>query len=646
MKLIDKILEDFSALDEVIATEVDDFQNPIHILKLKEIMASYGIQYEVINPIIRTLTEEDDEGGLDDDEKEKAEKMGLTHLGRGSYGKEGKPPTHKAQDGKLVKVDIGKEPEKDGSGKLKPDDFNPEKTGYLGIGKDDSDDTEQHKDSSIEANTEVNKELQDKISKEKNPKKKEALKAEYISNQLGNMLRVSSIESGAGRYDISREDVITYRKYLEKIMNDPDGEPAKTLNAIKEERKRKYGEVTEDDIDSFIADLEVSSKSGSKKSDMYDPTVVIDIKSKIRGKGNPGSTYTTGNLGEVRYRNVIRAYLETGGISPITGEVVPFSECQLDHIVSLGNGGKDEPDNWMFMEERFNQYKGKKTDEDIRSDLERDFYLTDAEIAAGEESAEVTKALKAEDRAFWKSKFNKVKGSDNPREIGVTINQLNKMSKTELGNFIYGWNLANPDDEISRYGTQKIEVGGKSLEYARGEGEDNPVKPVKGDPSTYGLVVNDDGEVVKKYPNDKEADSIKRFKDNRASGGREKGKSQFVDLIVDKGLASDSTKLDEIFADEVLNHRTGQNKRNKVIKAKVKAAEKAPGSMENKKKIVEKSLKDWDNNNIEPGGKNDEKFIKDAMKRKKSQDWQDWKKKRDIFEYQQWSKFADKEKTK
>ena len=59
MKLIDKILEDFSALDEVIATEVDDFQNPIHILKLKEVMASYGIQYEVINPIIRTLTEEE-----------------------------------------------------------------------------------------------------------------------------------------------------------------------------------------------------------------------------------------------------------------------------------------------------------------------------------------------------------------------------------------------------------------------------------------------------------------------------------------------------------------------------------------------------------------------------------------------------------
>ncbi len=140
MKLIDKILEDFSILEDVNASEVDDFQNPIHIVRLKEVMASYGIQDEVINPIIRTITEQDDEGGLDDDEKEKAKKMGLTHLGRGSYGKEGKPPTHKAQDGKLVKVDkdTGKEPEKDDSGKLGPDDFDTEKTNYLGVGKDDS----------------------------------------------------------------------------------------------------------------------------------------------------------------------------------------------------------------------------------------------------------------------------------------------------------------------------------------------------------------------------------------------------------------------------------------------------------------------------------------------------------------------------
>ena len=214
------------------------------------------------------------------------------------------------------------------------------------------------------------------------------------------------------------------------------------------------------------------------------------------------------------------------------------------------------------------------------------------------------------------------------------------MSKPQLANLIYGWNLANPNDELSRYETQKIEVDGKRLEYARGEGADNPVKPVEGDPSTYGLVVNDDGKVIKKYPNDTEEESIKRFKDNRASGGREKSKPQFIEMIIEEGIASDSTIIDEIFENEILNHRTGQNKRDKAIKAKVKAAKEAPGSMENKKKIVKKSLKVWGEENQEPF-----KDLK-SNKRKKTQEWQDWKKKRDIFEYQQWSKFADKEKTK
>ena len=69
MKLIDKILEDFSILEDVNASEVDDFQNPIHIVRLKEVMASYGIQDEVINPIIRTITEQDDNEDEDVEEE-------------------------------------------------------------------------------------------------------------------------------------------------------------------------------------------------------------------------------------------------------------------------------------------------------------------------------------------------------------------------------------------------------------------------------------------------------------------------------------------------------------------------------------------------------------------------------------------------
>jgi hypothetical protein len=505
---------------------------------------------------------------------------------------------------------------------------------------------EKDKEEIIKQTKEKNKELWDKIEKEESPKRKEALKAEYIDTQLDNMLRVSSIERGAGRYNMSREDVQSYRKYLEKIMADPENEPKKSIDKIKEERNRKYGEITEDDIDKFMEDLEGSSKAGSGKSDKYDPEVVAGIKAKVRGKGGPGSSYTTGDAGAERYRNVIRAYLETSGISPITDEVVPFSECQLDHIVSLGNEGQDEPDNWMFMEERFNQYKGKKTDEDIRANLEEDHYLTDAEIAAGEESTKVNKALKTEDRAFWKNKFEKSKGSDNPREVGVSIGQIEKMTKPQLDNFIYGWNLAHPDNELSRYETQKVVHNGKSLEYARGEGKSNPVKPVKDDPSTWGLSVGDKKKVTQDKSMDYEA-SLKAFKDNRASGGRSKSKEQFIEMIKDEGLATDTTATDEAFANKILEHRTGQLKRDKAIKAKIKAAKDEPGSMENKNKIVKKALSEWDKNNTEPGGKNDKgKFIKDASKRKKSKEWQEWKKNRDIQVYEQWKQFDPTSKLK
>ena len=42
--------------------------------------------------------------------------------------------------------------------------------------------------------------------------------------------------------------------------------------------------------------------------------------------------------------------MSTGGRSSITGEFVPFSESQLDHVTSLDNGGVDGPENWEWME--------------------------------------------------------------------------------------------------------------------------------------------------------------------------------------------------------------------------------------------------------------------------------------------------------
>jgi hypothetical protein len=499
-----------------------------------------------------------------------------------------------------------------------------------GAGTGDTDTTKDDKDT-VEASAAANKDLSDKIGSEKDPKKKESLKAEYLSNQLVNMLKVSSIESGAGRYNMNTDDVKSYRGYLDKIMNDPD-EPGKSIQSLKDDQQKKFGKISESDIDNFIKDLEDSSKSD-------DPNFEKNIKSKVRGKGGPGSSFTTGEAGAQRYRNVIQAYLETGGISPITGKVVPFSECQLDHIISLGNEGKDEPSNWMFMEERFNQFKGKKTDEDIRADLEEDYYLTDAEIAAGIESDQVETALKKEDRAFWKNKFAKSKGRE--LEAGITKAQIEKMSKPQLANLVYGYNLANPENELSRYPSPKVDYKGKKLKFARGEGKDSPIQPIEGDPSTYGLSLDDDKKVNQDKSMDYEA-SMKAFKDNRGSGGREKSKDEYIETIMEAALASDSEELDERFNNMLEEHRTGQLQRSNAIKDKIKAAKELPGSMEQKRKIVTKSMKEFIKQNPEPFGAKSDNFIKDAKKRKKSDEWKEWKTSLDNYRYEQWSKFGEK----
>ena len=131
-KLIGRILEDFSILEDVNASEVDDFQNPIHIVRLKEVMASYGIQDEVINPIIRTITEQDD----DDDEKvtfkHDGETRTITMKTARQYAsdiKQGDDSEEKQAAVKAAKLDTKdtKKDKEDDSGKLSGDDYSTEK---------------------------------------------------------------------------------------------------------------------------------------------------------------------------------------------------------------------------------------------------------------------------------------------------------------------------------------------------------------------------------------------------------------------------------------------------------------------------------------------------------------------------------------
>ena len=104
MTIIEKILLELCAKD-VVEDGMPDFTNEKHLLALNEVLVELNWPMEARGELLYTLMEKDgEEPKLDDEEKEKAKKMGLVWKGKG-YGKEGQDGiTHKNDGGKLVKV--------------------------------------------------------------------------------------------------------------------------------------------------------------------------------------------------------------------------------------------------------------------------------------------------------------------------------------------------------------------------------------------------------------------------------------------------------------------------------------------------------------------------------------------------------------
>lgn len=115
MKHISEIIEDI--LVEWAYRVHDGMPNPKnaqHIRQLRESMEELNLPNNVIYQVIQNLiNEEDKDRGLDDEELKKAKNKGLSHLGGGSWGKKGKPATHQAIDGKLVKKGSEEKPEQE-----------------------------------------------------------------------------------------------------------------------------------------------------------------------------------------------------------------------------------------------------------------------------------------------------------------------------------------------------------------------------------------------------------------------------------------------------------------------------------------------------------------------------------------------------
>ena len=158
-------------------------------------------------------------------------------------------------------------------------------------------------------------------------------KKQFMTNMVDAMLQETSIPKGAGKYTMSRDDFDVYKSYLE-------GNKPEVPNI----------EVPDEELDAVFDNIKES----------LGPKGYNSFISKAKGAGAPPPDVKTDLA---RARAVVRSYISTGGISVISGERIPFYDTQLDHVVSLANGGVDGGDNWQWMEARYNQFKLEFTDE-------------------------------------------------------------------------------------------------------------------------------------------------------------------------------------------------------------------------------------------------------------------------------------------
>jgi hypothetical protein len=190
------------------------------------------------------------------------------------------------------------------------------------------------------------------LEKRKQPKlepkqeQREGNKKAYMKEMVGLLIEASTQTKGAGRNTLSKEDLETYQSVL-------NGNKPTIPNR----------EVSEEDVDEVIGMLKDAVGKGKPWTQFIN---------RIKKKGDPPG----GMANTARARSVIKFYMQTGGVSAITGKVIPFSDTQLDHRVSLDNGGIDGPDNWEYVEARFNQFKGALTDDAVREEIKKKLSAT------------------------------------------------------------------------------------------------------------------------------------------------------------------------------------------------------------------------------------------------------------------------------
>jgi hypothetical protein len=267
--------------------------------------------------------------------------------------------------------------------------------------------------------------------------KKEKEKQEFLLDMADGLLLTSTETKGTGRFNMSKEDLGKYKSYLE-------GNKPEIPNY----------DISDDEVNEIIGVLKSTLGENYQK-----------FVQRVRKKGDPPKQYSTGESGKERVFSCLKHYMQTGGRSTITGQFVPFSESQLDHVTSLDNGGVDGPENWEWMESRFNQFKGALSDESVMLKIKKDLSKTPEEDKLKQFNQSFRKYSKEAFINYYGKKFK------NGGTAGVTEESLESMTGNNLNAMIKGWNTNHQEGSeffVPRYGSKKDPITGKEVDRKSG----------------------------------------------------------------------------------------------------------------------------------------------------------------------------------
>ena len=392
---------------------------------------------------------------------------------------------------------------------------------------DDELDKQEKDDKSEEEPTTERKNLTDDLTPEQ--KEQQSLENKTLTENTKLLTKPRTLNKGSGVNRLDESQAKDYDEYLDEVVVDT-GNPEKDAEATSKNIQKKIdeqikevektnGKVTDKQIDDTIAAMEkdpnfskvkasISKKGGppdSATTGDYPETYPKTAKNKKLGLAGKPHPHAGKSKADVRFRGIVKQYLKLGGRCPVTGEKVALSDMELDHIVSLSNGGKDEPDNWMLVHYKINQFKGANSDTKVKSKLLEFDSMTDEEWASKDAQEEYARFQKEQNRKFWADRHRNGERA--------TPSQLEKLTNAERDAYIYGHNTviqekidATNDPEEKKKLKRQIMSRNKSrtTTVALPNGDKVPytytrgghIRPDKDIPETWGGEVDSNGNVI------------------------------------------------------------------------------------------------------------------------------------------------------